>query len=594
MIKIRARLLFVLLTILIAGPAVAEPKHGIAMHGEPALQAGFTHLPYANPDAPQGGIFKQAITGSFDSVNPFIVKGQKATGVSVYVYESLMTRNWAEPFSLYCHICETVDVSEDRQTFTFKLRPEAKFSDGKPVTSGDVAFTIDLLREKALPRYRNTPAAVASVETPDPLTVIVKQTGGNRELPLLVGFMPILPKHYWEGRDFEATTFDQIVGSGPYTIGSVKPGETIVYKRNRDWWANGRPEAKGFWNFDEVRFEYYRDANSTFEAFKGGLADARIENDPVKWSSAYDFPAVKDGKVILETISAKSPAPASGFVFNTRRDIFKDKRVREAMVQAFDFEWANANLFSNAFRRTHGYFSGSELSSKGIPASAKELSILGDAAGKIDKSVLDGTYELPRTDGSGRDRKVLRKAVQMFADAGYKQSGGKMVDEAGTPLTFTLAILTKEHEKIALHYQRALQQIGIDMRVRLVDSPQFQRLTSEFDFDMAPFSVFNSLSPGNEQRNLWHSANRDVPGSRNLSGASDPAIDKAIDALLKARTRDELVAAARALDRVLVDGFYIIPFYDAGGQWVARWNYIGKPDQQPLPGFEATTLWRVQ
>ncbi|NJM29797.1 MAG: ABC transporter substrate-binding protein, partial [Rhizobiales bacterium] len=514
----------------------AEPRHGIAMHGEPALPPDFKNFPYANPDAPQGGILRQAITGSFDSVNPFVVKGQKATGVNVYVYESLMTRNWAEPFALYCHICETIDVSGDRQTFTFKLRPEAKFSDGKPVTSADVAFTVNLLREKALPRYRNTPSAVESVETPDPLTVIFKQTGGNRELPLLVGFLPILPKHYWEGRDFEATTFDPIVGSGPYTIGTIKPGETIVYKRNRDWWANGRPESRGFWNFDEVRFEYYRDANATFEAFKGGLADARIESDPVKWSSGYDFPAVKEGKVILETVTAKSPASASGLIFNTRRDIFKDKRVREALVQAFDFEWANANLFANAFRRTHGYFSGSELSSKGIPASDAELAILGGAAATLHPAILDGTYALPVTDGSGQDRKVMRKAVQLLAAAGYKQSDGRMVDSAGTPLSFTLAILTREQEKIALHYQRALQLMGIDMQLRLLDSPQFTRITSEFDFDIVPFSVFNSLSPGNEQRNLWHSATRDVPGSRNLAGVADPTIDAAIDALLKANT----------------------------------------------------------
>jgi peptide/nickel transport system substrate-binding protein len=574
--------------------AEAAPKHAIAMHGEPALAADFTHFPYANPDAPKGGTLTQAVTGSFDSVNPFIVKGQKAQGVGVYVYESMMARNWAEPFSLYCHICETIDVSDDRQSFTFKLRPEAKFSDGKPITSADVLFSMNVLREKGLPRYKNQYASVKTIEAPDARTIAITQTDGNRELPLLVGLMPILPKYFWETRAFDATTLDPVVGSGPYVMASVKPGEQIVYKRNADWWGKDLPEAKGLWNFDEARYDYYRDGNATFEAFKSGLVDFRIESDPVKWSSGYEFPAVAEKKVALEKVAAKTPAPASGFVFNTRRDTFKDRRVRDAILHCFDFEWANANLFSNLFQRTHGYFSGSELSSRGIPASQGELAILGEAAKTMDPAILDGGYSLPVTDGSGRDRKVLRKALGLLKEAGYTQASGKLVDAEGRQLAFTLAVQNKDQEKIGLHLQRSVEQLGIAMEVRVVDSAQFTRIANEFDFDMAPYSIFNSLSPGNEQKNFWLSANRDAQGSRNLSGAADPAIDAAVDALVKAKERPELVDAARALDRLLIDRVYMIPFYDSGGQWVARWTRIGRPDQQPLAGFEATTLWRAQ
>jgi peptide/nickel transport system substrate-binding protein len=569
----------------------AEPRHGIAMRGEPALPPDFAHLPYANPDAPKGGALRQAVTGSFDSVNPFIVRGQKPSGINTYVYESLMGRSWAEPFTLYGLLAESVDVSEDRQTITFRLRPEARFSDGKPVTAADVVFSLTTLRDKGLPRFKTYYGKIKSIDTPDERTIVMTQESGDRELPLIIGLMPILPKHYWETRDFEATTLDPIIGSGPYEIAEVKPGESILYRRNRDYWGKDLPLSRGFWNFDEVRIDYYRDNNSAFEAFKKGLADIRIEADPGRWSTGYNFPAVNEGKVILETVSQKTPAPATGFAFNTRRQIFQDVRVRRALAEVFDFEWANANLFFNLYRRTQGYYAGSDLSYLHHPADPRELALLGADKDKIPADVLDGSYELPKTDGSGRDRRVLHEAVTLLKEAGWEVKDGRLLNARSEPFIFTLSFVSKEQEKIALHYQRALRQIGIQMNVRIVDSAQFQRMLDTYDYDMVPVAWYNSLSPGNEQKFYFGSEGRTVEGTRNYPGIADPAVDRMIDALLTAATQEDFVAAVRALDRLLVSGAYIVPLYDSGGQWVARWRHVGHPKEEPLPGFEGTALW---
>ncbi len=571
--------------------AFAEPKHGIAMLGDVKLPADFKNLPYANPNAPQGGILKQATVGTFDSLNPFIIKGSSATGIRTYVFESLMGRNWSEPFSLYGLLAESIDVTEDRQTITFKIRPEAKFSDGSPVTAADVVFTMETLRDKGRPNFKNSYGKVKTVETPDERTLIFKQDVGDLELPLIIGLMPIMSRKFWEGKNFDETTLVPIIGSGPYVFGEVKAGERVVYKKNPDYWGKNVPVVKGFWNFDEVRYDYYRDGTSAFEAFKKGDVDIRIEDDPVKWLTAYDFPAVGEGKVTTQKIEQRSPAKASGLAFNTRRKIFEDIRVREALIMAFDFEWANANLFSNGYDRTFGYFSGSELSSEGVAASETELAILGDAAAKIPKPFLDGSYTIPKSDGTGRDRKMLRAVVGKLGEAGWTIKDGKMVNAAGEPFKFAIVISSKELEKIILHYQRTLQQIGIDMEVRTIDAAQFASLQKTYDYDMIPATWFNSLSPGNEQKLYFGSSGRTQEGTRNYPGIADPAVDRAIEAMLKATTREEFVSAVRAEDRALVAGHYIVPFYDAGGQWVARWTRIGRPDEQPLPGFEATTLW---
>jgi len=572
--------------------AMAEPKSGIAMLGDPALPADFKSLPYANPDAPQGGEFRQAITGSFDSVNPFIVKGSPVTGTRTYVFESLLGRNWNEPFSLYGLVAETIDVADDRQTFTFKIRPEAKFSDGSPVTASDVVFSMETLRDKGRPNFKNSYSKITKVETPDDHTITFHQEAGDRELPMIVGLMPILSKAQWQGKDFSQTTLDPMVGSGPYVMDKIKAGETITFRKNPDYWGKTLPINKGLWNFDTVRFDYYRDANAAFEAFKSGLADVRIETEPGRWNTGYDFPAVKDGKITLEKVEQRTPAPASGFIFNTRRPIFADPRVREALVMAFDFEWANANLFNNAYHRTFGYYGGSELSSEGKPVDDAEKQVLGDALGKLRPDFVDGSYKLPVSDGSGRDRKMLRKAVGLLSEAGWKVSDNGLVNDKGEPFTFTILVKDRDQEKIALHYQRTLQAIGITANVRIIDAAQFTSLQNSYDYDMIPATWFNSLSPGNEQVLYYGSDGRTVQGTRNYPGIADPAVDHAIQSMLDAKTREEYVAAVHAEDRLLTSGFYMVPFFDAGGQWVARWNTIGRPDSQPLPGFEATTLWR--
>jgi peptide/nickel transport system substrate-binding protein len=587
---IRRFILFVSALLVSATLCTAAPKHGIAMQGEPALPPDFKHLPYVNPDAPQGGTLRQAATGTFDSLNPFIVKGNAATGIRTNVFESLLGRNWDEPFSLYGLLAESIDVSEDRQTFTFKLRPEAKFSDGTPVTSADVVFSLETLRDKGRPNFKNNYAKVKSIETPDALTIVFTQEAGDRELPLIIGVMPILSKNSWEGREFEQTTLTPLIGSGPYRIDIAKPDEIITYKKNPDYWAKDLPISKGLWNFDVLHYDYYRDANAAFEAFKKGDADVRIETDPARWSKGYDFPAVAAGNVVKDFVAQRSPAPAAGFAFNTRRKIFDDVRVREALVAAFDFEWANANLFDNAYKRIHGYYSGSALSSQGKPADAAEKAIIGDG---LRADYMDGSYQLPVSDGSGKDRKLLRKAVSLLAEAGWKIAEGKLVNADGKPFAFAVTLGASDYEPIALHYQRSLALIGIDMQIKLVDAAQFTALQKTYDYDMMPVAWYNSLSPGNEQKLYFGSAGKTQEGTRNYPGVADPKVDAAIEAMLKAQDRAAFESAVRAEDRLLVAGHYIVPFYSPGGQWVARWTSIGRPDKQPLPGFEATTLWKI-
>jgi peptide/nickel transport system substrate-binding protein len=566
----------------------AEPKHGMAMLGDPALPPDFKNLPYANPDAPQGGILKQAVTGTYDSLNPFIVKGNAVTGPRTFVFESLMGRNWGEAFTLYGLLAESIDVSDDRQVFTFKLRPEAKFSDGTPVTAADVQWSMETLRDKGRPNFKNNIGKLSKIEVLDEHTIKFTQEKGDRELPMIIGLVPILSKKSWDGKAFDESTVEPLIGSGPYVFGDIKPGESISYKKNPDYWGKNLAISKGLWNFDSFRFDYYKDANAAFEAFKKGEADVRTEGDPVRWKTGYTFPAVNEGKVLTEFMEAKTPAPASGLAFNTRHKIFEDPKVREALVMAFDFEWANANLFNNSYKRTYGYFSGSELSSLGKPADDAEKVLIGSA---LRADMMDGTYKLPVSDGSGRDRKLLKSAVDMLASAGWTIKDQGLVNAAGEPFAFTITIQNPDQEKIALHYQRTLQQIGVKVDIRTVDAAQFTTLQKTYDYDMIPVTWYNSLSPGNEQNLYFGSSGKVTEGTRNYPGIADPLVDKAIDAMLHSKTRAEFVSAIHAEDRLLVSGFYIIPFYDAGGQWVARWSYIGRPDGQPLAGFETTTLW---
>ena len=593
--KIRRLVFSTLICGALTQAAFATPKGGIAMHGEPALPDEYKSLPYANPNAPQGGILKQALTGTFDSLNPFIVKGNVATGARTYVFESLMGRNWGEAFSLYGLLAQSIDVSEDRQVFTFKIRPEAKFSDGSAVTAADVQFSLETLRDHGRPNFKGNYGKITQIETPDDHTITFHQDKGDRELPMIIALMPILPKAQWAGKDFEATSLEPMIGTGPYVFGDVKAGESVTLKKNPNYWGKDLAFNKGLWNFDTLRFDYYKDANAAFEAFKKGDADIRIESDPVRWSTGFKFPAVDDGKVKLETYVSKLPAATTGFAFNTRKPIFADPRVREALVDAFDFEWANANLFNNLNKRIYGYYSGSSLSSQGKAVDAGELAVLGDNKGGLRADMLDGSYRLPVSDGSGRDRKMLKKAVDLLGAAGWKIGDTGLVNDKGEAFAFTITIQNPDQEKIALHFQRSLQMIGIKAEVKKIDDTQFKQQQTSYDYDMIPVAWYNSLSPGNEQTLYFGSSGKTTPGTRNYPGIADPAVDHAIEAMLHAKSQEDFEAAVRAEDRLLVAGFYIVPFY-APDQWVARWSQIGSnpPDKQPLPGFEGTTLWFQQ
>lgn len=576
----------------------AGPAHAIAMHGEPLYPAGFTHFRFADPAAPKGGRITWGAFGSFDSLNPFIVKGQPARGLrdggqENYVYESLMVRGQDEAFTLYCLICATVEVPNDRSWVEFKIRPEARFSDGEPVEAEDVAHSFELLRDEGRPNVAAAYRRVARVETPDPRTVRFVFGGEpDKELPLIMGLMPILPKHRMSREDFARTSLAPPVGSGPYRVAQVDPGTMLVLQRNPDYWGRDLPVKRGFDNFDEIRFEYYRTQTSLFESFKAGRIDVYNEGDPNRWQTNYDFPAVAEGRVIKETFETSLPRGMYGFVFNTRRPIFEDVRVREALAALFDFEWVNKNLYFDLYRRTGSYFQGSELSALGRPADEAERALLGPHQAAVRADVLDGTWRPPAMDGSGRDRAALKAAIDKLSAAGWSLAGGRMRHAAsGRVLAFELIVQTQEQERIALVYQRTLKQIGIEVSVRTLDSAQYQRRRTTFDFDMTPWTWSASLSPGNEQWHRWSVASADVEGSFNLAGAKQPGHDALIGAMLAADTREAFVSAVRAFDRLLISGFYVVPLYHQPQVWLARWTRIERPSVQSATGPVTAAWW---
>ncbi len=581
-----------------ASSAVAGAASGIAMHGQPALPPDFGHFAYADPAAPKGGRVVYGVIGSFDSMNPFIVKGVAARGLfdatfGNNVYEPLMVRGRDEPFTLYGLIAESVDTPEDRSWVEFRLRPEARFADGRPITVDDVIFSMEVLRDKGRPNHRSYFAKIARVERTGERSVRFVFGEQDREMPLILGLMPVLPKHLLNRDTFDETSLATPVGSGPYRVAAIEPGARIVLRRNPDYWGARLAVKRGFDNYDEIRLEYYRDSNSLFEAFKKGLVDVVFEDDPVRWTQGYDFAAAHAGRVVRETFRSGAPDGMFGFVMNTRRPAFADPAVREAMLTLFDFEWANANLFHGAYERTKSYFDGSTLSAYGRPADARERQLLAPFPGAVRSDVLDGSWRIPTTDASGHDRRNVRKALALFAAAGYAIRNGRLRRIAGNePFAVELLTTTREQERVALYYAATLRRAGIEIVIRQVDSTQFERRRTSFDFDMLPFAWPVSLSPGNEQGFRWSSAAADTPGSYNVAGVKSPAADAAIEALLNAREMPDFVAAVRALDRVLLSGFYVVPLYHAPGQWIARWSHIGHPERASLYGAALDTWWR--
>ena len=574
--------------------AKAAESHALAMHGAPALPPDFVHMPYANPDAPKGGRLVWGLLGTFDSLNPLIVRGIAVQQIRGFVVESLLTRGNDEAFTLYGLLARTVETDDARSYVTFRLDPKARFSDGKPVTADDVLFSWELLREKGRPNHRQYYSKVAKAEAPDPLTVRFDFGGTNdRELPLILGLMPVLPRHAVDPATFEDTTMTGPVGSGPYRVTAVKPGASVTLTRNPDYWGRDLPANRGLWNFDEIRLDYYRESSGQFEAFKRGLYDFRVEYEPLRWHDGYDFPAARSGEVIRDTIKPGLPQPSEFLVFNTRRPMFSDVRVRQALTLLFDFEWINRNYFFGLYPRAAGFFAGSELSAYGRPADDRERELLKPFSARIPPDVLDGSYRLPVTDGSGRDRTTLRSALKLLSDAGYELDGAVLRQRTTkTPFAFEILVTTRDQERIALAYQRDLKRAGIDASVRAVDPVQFDQRRLAYEFDMLQNRWDQSLSPGNEQSFYFGSQAADIPGTRNYMGAKEPAIDALIAVLLEAQERPAFVYAVRALDRVLISGFYAIPVFNMRDQWIARWNRIEQPKATALTGYLPETWWR--
>lgn len=586
-----------------AFPARAEPVHGISMHGAPGLAPDFTHFLFANPDAPKGGKIAYGVVGTFDNLNPFILKSMRTTARGVIdgdygnlVYEGLMIRSHGEPFTLYGLLAKSVEWDDERSFIQYNLNPAARWSDGAPVTPEDVIFTFEIMRDKGRPPYSTRLDRVAKMEKVGEHSVrFTFNEKSNREFPLILSLTPILPKHATNAETFDQSTLTPGIGSGPYRIGTVKPGESITYVRNPDYWGRDLPVKRGLDNYDEIKIEYFLSETAQFEAFKKGVFDVYPDGSATNWKRGYDFPAVKNGDVIKETFKSQTPSGMFGFVFNLRRPLFQDRNLRKAMTMLFDFEWANRNLYDNVYTRTQSYWQGSNLSALGKSAGAKEKELLAPFPDAVTEDVMDGSYKLAVSDGSGRDRRIQRAAYELLQQAGYTIKDGKLVDASGKQLAFEVMTQNEGQEKLAVAYQRSLAVLGIAMSIRTVDDAQYQQRSQTFDYDMIVKSFPSSLSPGFEQLGRWGSAARDVQGSFNYAGVADPAVDAVIDAMLNARTQEDFQAAVRAFDRVLISNYYVVPTYHLAQSWMAHWKHItGPAGMTPLYGYYLPAWWDTQ
>ena len=576
-------------------PAASNPApvHGIAMHGELKYPEDFSHFDYVNPDAPKGGTLRMSVVANgFDSFNPFVIRGVAAAGVSTYVYDTLLESSADEPFSEYGLIAGSVEVPEDRSYVIFNLREQARFQDGEPITAEDVEFSYRILTTEGHPFYRNYYADVSKVTVENSHRIRFDfGATENRELPLILGQMPVMPAHYWADRKFEGNGLDVPVGSGPYRIDSYEAGRSVTYERVDDYWAEDLGIRKGRFNFDRIKYEYYNDDTVALESFKAGNFDLRVETSAKNWATAYTGRGFDNGEITKEAVEHHRPSGMQGFVFNTRKAVFKDPKVRRALAYAFDFEWANRNLFFDQYTRTDSYFENSDLASSGLP-SGRELEILEAFRDQLTPAVFTETYTPPTTGDGTSMRDNLRTAMQLLQQAGYSVRDGKMVHgETGKPLAFEVLLFQKSFERVVLPFRQNLERLGVDVSVRLVDSNQYVQRVRDFDFDMITQVLPQSDSPGNEQREYWHSSNVDVSGSRNYMGVSDPVVDRLVEMVIQAPDRDELVHRVRALDRVLLHGHYVIPHWHLTRDRVAYWNKLQRPEVTPKNGIDLNNWW---
>lgn len=559
-------------------PAGAETtSHALSLHAKPLLGPDFKNLPYVNPDAPKGGEVKMMAFGGFDNLNPYILRGQAAAGAGL-VFETLTTSTGDETTSEYGLIAESITLADDNSWVAFTLRPQARFNDGTPITPDDVIWSFQTLREKGHPLYRTYYADVTKAEKTGERTVRFTFKGtDNAELPVIMGQLPVLPKHVFEKRDFAATTLEPLIGSGPYRVVDVQPGRSITYERVKDWWGKDLPINRGRYNYDRIRYDYYRDLDVAFEAFKAGAFDFRLENSSKNWVTGYNVPAVKDGFIVKEELKHQDPQGMQAFAFNLRRPLFQDRRVREGLNYLFDYEWTRANLSYGLYKRTKSYFANTELAAEGLPGPA-ELKILEPYRGRIPDEVFTKPFEPPSTDGSGNIRQNLRTALGLFKEAGWDLKNNKLVNgKTGEPMKFEFLLAQADMERVIQPFLRNLERAGIEATIRIVDTAQYQNRTDNFDFDVVIERLPQSLSPGNEQRDYWNSARADLPGSRNTMGIKDPVIDELVEKLIQAPDRETLIATTRALDRVLLWGWYVIPHWHDSVYRVAYWNRFSHP-----------------
>jgi len=571
--------------------AFAAPMQSIALHGQPKYGPDFTHFDYVNPDAPKGGEARFSAIGSFDTFNPFNIKGESVVGIG-QLFESLMTSSADEPFSQYGLIAESMEIPDDRSSVTFILRPIAQFHDGSPITADDVLFSFETLKSKGRPFFRLYYANVAKADKLGERQVkFTFASGENRELPLIMGQMPVLSKKYWEGRDFAATTLDIPIGSGPYKIERFEPGRFIIYARDKNYWGKDLPVNRGQYNIDRLRYDYYRDVTVALEAFKAGAYDLRVENVAKQWATGYDFPALREGRVKKETFPNQMPSGMQGFVYNLRRPLFQNPKVREALAYAFDFEWSNRNLFFDQYQRTRSYFDNSDLAAQGLP-SPEELALLEPLRKELPPRVFTTEYQPPVAKDDAQRRANLRQALKLLQEAGWTFRDRKLVDaKTGEPFRFELLIDQPTWERIGLPFARNLERLGIEMSVRTVDSAQYENRLRTFDFDMVVYVWGQSLSPGNEQREYWSSAAADQPGSRNLAGLKNPAVDALVDQVIAAPDRASLTTRVRALDRALQWNYLVIPHWHIPYARLAFWDKFGYPAVTPLQGVQLNAWW---